>query len=719
MKKATTISSYPPSKDKSSEILYGVEKAVGRGVYFMNNVKERMDIFFDKAAPSIVVDIREYREGYINIRKRGGKIRAFTEITKENVAHCKDLVKLVDELRHLDDVRGGIAVSETEYMATTVLQENTPLTQVIYSNVKEVVEQGRYIYETLWKTGIPAEQKIKEIEEGLEPVKTEVLENEEEISKRITELAKKSDYLCACSTTGGMQLIYNNFFEVYKDAVQRHNDGRHRGVRWITAINNKKDIELAKSFLEEGINVRHVKSVPLPSFALSDKMLNSTIEKMEGGRMVTNLLSSNDILYLNHYGVIFKELWKTGIDAKSRIRDIEEGHYINVDIIPNPKESIKFIIELSKSAKEEILILLSSAMGFFRVERIGAYKVLDYMGQKGAKVKILIPMDIKHVDSINKIKSQYPRIEFKILQFSLTTKIGIMTFDKQKTIILEIKNDNVFNLQDAAGLAIYIEGASTSTSYASIFESLWKQTEMYEQLQIHDKLQIDFINTAAHELRTPIQPILGITDILKGSVRDDKHRELLDVIGRNAQRLKKLSEDILEVSKIESNSMSMYKEHFRIAETILDNVNSYKKNTDGKNIKFECSSDGDGDNDGLTVYGDKAGISQVISNLISNSIKFIPQEGVISIKAEKKVINGDNDGVKEMVVVSVKDTGIGIDKEVFPKLFTKFITKSFQGIGLGLFISKSIVEAHGGNIWAEHNRDGKGATVSFTLPTGG
>ena len=499
--------------------------------------------------------------------------------------------------------------------------------------------------------------------------------------------------------------------------MQRHRNGKHKGVRWITAINNNKDIELAKSFLDEGINVRHVKSIPLPSFALSDKMLNSTIEKMEGGRMVTNLLSSNDTLYLNHYGAIFKELWKTGIDAKSRIRDIEEGHYINVEIIPNPKESIRFVAELNKSAKEEILILLSSAIGFIRVERIGGYKVLDDLGQKGTKVKILIPVDTKHVDSINKTISQYPHIEFKILQFSLTTKIGIMTFDKQKTLILEIRNDSVLDLHDAAGLAIYIEGASTSISYASIFESLWRQTEMYEQLQIQDKLQIEFINTAAHELRTPIQPILGITDILKGSVTDDRHKELLDVIGRNAKRLKKLSEDILEVSKIEGNSMGLDKEHFRIVETILDNINSYKNNTDGKSIKFEYELDGDGD--GLTVYGDRNGISQVISNLISNSIKFIPQEGTISIKAERKVTNSDNEGVKEMVVVSVKDTGIGIDEEVFPRLFTKFITKSFQGIGLGLFISKSIVEAHGGSIWAEHNRDGKGATVRFTLPVRG
>src|SRR5205085_26213 len=127
-----------------------------RGVYFMSNVKKRMDIYFDHRAPSIVVEIPEYKNGYIDIRKRGGKIRAFTEITKDNTHHSKKLMKLVDELRHLDGVKGGIAVSEREYMATTVLEETKPLTQVIYSNVKEVVEQGQYIFDMLWNTTISA-----------------------------------------------------------------------------------------------------------------------------------------------------------------------------------------------------------------------------------------------------------------------------------------------------------------------------------------------------------------------------------------------------------------------------------------------------------------------------------------------------------------------------------------------------------------------------------
>src|SRR5918911_3291748 len=138
-----SLSTSNTNSKRSSEILYGAENAVGRGVQFMQNVQKKMDIFFDHNAPSIVINIEEYKNGYIDIRKRGGKIRAFTEITKENISYCKDLIKLVDELRHLDGVKGGVAVSESEYMATTILEESKPLTEVIYSNVKEVVEQGQ------------------------------------------------------------------------------------------------------------------------------------------------------------------------------------------------------------------------------------------------------------------------------------------------------------------------------------------------------------------------------------------------------------------------------------------------------------------------------------------------------------------------------------------------------------------------------------------------
>ena len=155
------ITGYSHAKD-TMKIIYGATEAVGKGIEFMNNVKKKMDLCYDKNAPSIVLDVKEYKNGYIAIRKRGGKIRVITEITKDNVEVCKELLNIVDEIRHLDNVQGGTAINEKEYMATNILHESKPLTQVVYSNVLDIVEQQQKFFDSLWKTAIPAKQKFRE-----------------------------------------------------------------------------------------------------------------------------------------------------------------------------------------------------------------------------------------------------------------------------------------------------------------------------------------------------------------------------------------------------------------------------------------------------------------------------------------------------------------------------------------------------------------------------
>jgi signal transduction histidine kinase len=214
------------------------------------------------------------------------------------------------------------------------------------------------------------------------------------------------------------------------------------------------------------------------------------------------------------------------------------------------------------------------------------------------------------------------------------------------------------------------------------------------------------MNIAAHELRTPIQPILLLSDALKSKIKDNEQFTLIDVISRNAKRLRRLTEDILDVTRIESKSLKLHKEQFNLNDVIVNTINDIKINRyfNKKNdIKILYDSDKD-----IFVKADKERVSQVIFNLPSNAIKFTNGEGGnISIMSEKK----DN-----QLIVSIKDTGSGIDPDILPRLFSKFVTKSFEGTGLGLFISKSIIEAHGGKIWAGNNSNGKGATFSFILP---
>ena len=227
-------------------------------------------------------------------------------------------------------------------------------------------------------------------------------------------------------------------------------------------------------------------------------------------------------------------------------------------------------------------------------------------------------------------------------------------------------------------------------------------SEANQQLKIHDKMQREFINVAAHELRTPVQPILGLSEILQSKERDEEKRRLVDIIFRNAKRLQGLTEDILDVTRIESHSLRLKKEEFNLNDVIVNCINDVTiKN--GKNIKLLYEPKD------IIVEGDKGRVSQVISNLLSNALKFT-SDGSISIILEK------NDS---QVTVSIKDTGPGIDSELFPRLFSKFASKSYSGTGLGLFIAKSIIESHNGKIWGDNNIDGKGATFSFSLPIRG
>jgi two-component system, OmpR family, sensor histidine kinase VicK len=728
-----TIPSFPPSgagKKKKSEILYGIKKAVGRGVYFMSNVKETMDICFDHNAPSIVVKIREYKDGYDDIRRRGGKIRAFTEITKDNVAYCKELMKIVDELRHLDGVKGGIAVSETEYMATTILEEAKPLTQVIYSNVREVVEQGQYIFDTLWNMAIPAERKIREIEEGITHYESKVLENPDEIFKQIIHLGETSNELSIVSSFGGMQLIYNNFFDLYKKILDKYRRGEGRGIKWICSI-NEASIDLTKIFVNLGMKIRHVKSLTPMNFAVGDKELNATVESMEGGKMVRSLLTSNEPIYVKHFSSIFEELWNNGIDADDRIRDIEEGiDPAEIEIIRNPREGIKRAWSMTKIAKEEVLIMFSTSNVLRRQIQMGGLQLLKEVSEQyGVRVRLLIPAD-EHITSITKeLKSTSPQIDIRSIEKSLQIRITIVLVDKKECIIIESKDDTKDISYSAAGLATYSNSKSIVSSYLSIFESFWNQTELYEQLEesnkrlelvnqqlkVHDKMQKEFINIAAHELRTPIQPILGLSEVLAlktGNI--EQYNELIDAIIRNAKRLQQLTEDILDVTRIESQqSLIIKKERFNLNDLIMNAINDIviKKEIKNKNIKLLYKPN-KGDN--IFLNGDIQRLSRVIFNLISNAINFT-SHGTILVETNKEN-DDDADRGGGRIIVSVKDTGSGIDSEILPRLFSKFATKSYKGTGLGLFISKSIIEAHGGMIWAENNSDGKGATFSFTLP---
>jgi signal transduction histidine kinase len=559
-------------KNENTKIFYGTNNSIKALVEFVSKSKQRIDSVVDSTAPSIIIETESIRnERFSAAKDRGVKFRYVTEITKDNIYYCKEMLKFA-EIRHLDGIKGNFEVSDKkEYVAATRLQkeEEESIPQLIRSNVKELVEQQQYVFESFWNRAIPSEQKIKEIEYGIHPEITEVIRSPDEVEK----------------------------------------------LEW-------------------------------------------------------NLL---------------------------------------------------------RNAKKEVYIIYSTANAFYIQERTGTIEFLNQLAGDGISIKLLTPTDnyiIKSLQKLNQYHDQqlnYKAIKFRNIASALGIKIKSLIVDRKYSLIMELKDDSkeAVSAAAAAGWSIYSNSQATVLSYVSIFETLWNQTELYEQLEQSDRIKTEFINVAAHELRTPIMPIIGYAEMLEEELgEDDKKREGVTAIIRNAKRLQRLADDILDVTRIESNTLKIDKEQLNLNDLILNVLDDIVINTKEEELRGHADDDRKkllykASEEQIIIEADKNRLIQVIYNLINNAIKFT-KEGTISIITEKR--DHENNKKKE-VIVSVKDSGSGIDSEIFPRLFSKFASKSSKGTGLGLFISKSIIEDHGGKMWAENNVDGKGATFSFSLPT--
>lgn len=541
-------------------------------------------------------------------------------------------------------------------------------------------------------------------------------------------------------------MIYDeeHLFQSYSHLVVRHKEGKVKGgVRWVTHIEDKREqIDLIKIFLTLGIEIRHVNNLPPMSFALSDKQFQGTIEKMEHGKMFENVLYSTEPLYIKHFQSIFEELWRNGIEALQRIDQIEKGiSSETTKVIEIPSQSKELLLRLLQNAQEEIMIVFPSFKTVRRQFGIGVSDSLKQKSQENLRIRILSPMSelVKELLLLVYAKENDQKIENLFVSEIVKQQdinSTILMLDRKFLLTMELKDDSKETFEESTGLSTYSTSKPTLLSYTSIFESLWTQTEMSdnlrlanEKLQIHDNLQNDFINMTAHEIRTPSQAISGYAELalLDYDIKDkEKNIRYLETISRNAERLSRLTVNILSVARIESKTLKLNKEFFNLDELISTSVEDFniklsklqhkdigvifeknmKKNVPIKQNHSTSSSRDRPYMDSL-VEADREKIEQVLVNLLDNAIKFSKEKIFIKITEDNLLF-----------VVEVKDSGPGIDQEILPNLFSKFVSKSDIGTGLGLFICKNIIEAHGGSIWAQNNnnKNEKGATFSFSLP---
>ena len=758
------------SSTRTTEVLYGADNTTDKLLQVFNKIKSNFDACGDSTAPSVCMGFEPLRNAYLDFKRRGINVRFITEMNASNISYCKELMK-ISELRHLDGIKGNFGIcDQKEFVAAATIKEQQAVPQLIYSNVKEIIEQQEFIFESFWIRAIPAKQRIREMEDATEPEFYEVISDHEKASQVLVDLAKsvKKEALFLLPNDKSMvRMDRLGVIDYLIKAAQKDSIGSIRIICPISEVNS----EIIKKVTENAPNIiiLNGNNSPYGMYIVdNERAFRAELKEPEADNFSEAIgfsVYSTRRNTVDFFKSVFELLW----NERKLNEDLKKAA---TEVIQNPHRILELFINMIKLANQEILLVLPTTNAFLREDRVGIIKLLnDAAMERNLIVRIVTPTNEiiekkiqnilvsegKEVEeergellAVQEEREERKRKNFDVRRIDITTSpsekiavttVTILVADKKESLVIEKIDDSTENFVEAAGLATYSNSKPTVMSYVSIFENLWNQAELYlhikeahEKLKVQDRMQKEFINVAAHELRTPIQPILGLLGLLRSKKDDINKQDLnisLNLLMRNAQRLKRLSEDILDVTKIESQSLKLNKELINLNDVILnaiqDSRNQVAKNRG--NIKMVYKPDLSGH--GIIVEADRNRLNQVIYNLLSNAIKFTEKEGgIVSIRTEKKKTR-DND---DEVIVSVKDSGPGISSEMFPRLFEKFASKSFQGTGLGLFISKNIVEAHGGKIWGENNirnenshianhgedieekGGGRGACFYFTLP---
>jgi nitrogen-specific signal transduction histidine kinase/sugar-specific transcriptional regulator TrmB len=570
---------------------------------------------------------------------------------------------------------------------------------------------------------------------------SEIVHGRDKVTDRLVQFMRNAQHRIDVCVDNSQPLLAIEFKQI-RDAFI---DATRRGViiRYITeiTINNVGYCKELMSIVE----LRHLDGVKGNFYVTEDEyVVPSTLH--EKGKFSEWMICNNVKEIVEHQQYVFDSFWNTSTSAERKSLEIRSGASLGItEIIDNSSRTQRLFIDLIKSAKSEVLLMLPTVNSFMREYRIGVIQVLEELSTqpegRPINIRILTPTDNKIKKILEEVKTKtnlseepddYYNSNLKLRHLESEPNLNVTTatilvVDRKASLAIEKVNDSSEFFIEAVGLASYSTSQPTVASYLSIFENFWNQLELYQKLKQHDKMQQEFINIAAHELRTPAQSILGYAELAKTDTPYIEKQTLsyIDGMYRNAFRIQKLTKDILDVTRIESHTLRLNKTKFSLNEVILNAIEDTELVLllENNRVKLEFKSmmnagEVDSHGDDIFVLGDRNRIMQVISNLLDNALKFT-SEGVVSVDVARKKKQEEQDHQEEEgAIVTIKDTGSGINPEIFPRLFTKFSSKSFSGTGLGLYISKNIIEAHGGKIWAQNNNDqGKhGATFSFSLP---
>jgi signal transduction histidine kinase len=521
----------------------------------------------------------------------------------------------------------------------------------------------------------------------------------------------------------------------------------------------------------EFAEIRHLDGMK-GNFEVADEKEYVAVATLHKSQPLPQLIFSNVPEIVQQQQFVFDSFWNRAMPAQQKISELEKGIVAPItNIFTDYKEAEKKEFEMIRKAEEKIEIIYSTASAFHLQEKGGVLELLKERAnqQKSLQIKILVPLDssIKKSLSLKLLtNSENSNIQIQNIEPSIAIKIKSLVVDTKESLIMEIKELGGHKSDTVIGFTIYSNSLPTVSTYSSIFEVILNQSILAQELRHTGEIKDDFINIAAHELRTPTQAIAGYSELndelldqlvnkRESLTREEQMNIMLllnkhqENISRNALRLNELINNLLDVARFDSNhnnKVTLDKEKIDLVNEINDIVKlEFGQRIREKNLKISFINNNLGEH--IWVYADKSRLNQILSNLIDNAIKFSKKDDNINIMIkdnsnfrsntnnaktnesifvtnsnrsndlikkkddnQSNVKHRENDEEENFVYIGISDQGKGISPNILPRLFEKFATDSDFGTGLGLFISKKLVGAHGGRIWAFNNADGIGST---------
>ena len=544
----------------------------------------------------------------------------------------------------------------------------------------------------------------------------DTLENQQSIIVNTISTAEKS-----LSILGDSRSVNFILTEQIRNAIQDAKNRRVR-IRYITEITTE-NLDSCKE-IKKISEVRHLDNIT-GSYILTDKEYSGL---PQAGKFLSSRNQNDNRQSVSMQNYIFDNLWNNATAQADKITGLEIGlEPEEVKIISDASQVRKTYFNLIESAKFEISLIIATPNALKRNYKEGIIsKLIEASEKRDVNVFLAIPSSDNDEFQIDMFQSgqleKNYRFQMKFIAPVTTQthkiKTTFLIVDKKTVFIKDVKDDIKDNFIEAVGYATLHTSKSRAESYNFIFDTVWRQADLYEslkeanksllysykKLEEHDTMEKEFINLAAHELRTPSQSIIGYSEMLRELPERNKLYE--EAIFRNAERLHALVTNLLSVARIESQTMKLNKTSFDLnakIESVIKDVSQQIKLGADNGVRIEFKS-----LDTINIIADQEQIFQVFANLLNNALKFT-NKGLINISVRRH-------GKANKAIVTIRDSGPGIDPDIVPHLFSKFKTKSEKGLGLGLYISKSIVDAHHGKIDGYNNPNSEGATFVVTLP---